>query len=52
MHGDFVNGIMHGKGTLKYIKEENEYSGNWKNGQKHGKGKEITRQTEYEGYFK
>lgn len=43
MHGDFVDGILNGKGTLKYIKEEYEYIGGWKNGRKHGKGKEITR---------
>ena len=39
MYGAFSEGLLHGKGTLKLIEDDYEYTGAWKRGNKQGKGK-------------
>lgn len=37
--GEWLNGTMHGKGTMVYPLGGDVYNGDWINGEKHGKGK-------------
>jgi hypothetical protein len=49
--GDLVNGLRHGKGTMRYAKG-GSYEGDWKKNQKHGRGKETFADGAfYEGEF-
>lgn len=37
--GEWLEGVMHGKGVFNWFKEKKKYEGEYKDGVKHGKGK-------------
>ena len=37
--GDFVDGKMHGSGSMTYAETGNKFTGQWKGNVKHGDGK-------------